>query len=208
MKFKDTKYKDMTGKTYYSVVLYDAKLTSLEGSPKIITTYTVANTPNLTSLEFGPSVVKKNMSVYNCGLTSLKYAPKKGQNFDFSFNKLTTLVDGPETVDEDYNLKSNLISNLEGAPTYVGGICDFSYNPNLTSLKGTLKEVGYKLSLLNCPNLKYPKEQIIKYQIKAPTYYTDEGEFDFEDIASEFNNISRLDVVKRKGFRTLLGIDK
>lgn len=56
----------------------------------------------------------------------------------------------------------------------------------LTSLEGSPKEIG---TLFNCQynkNLKNIKHQIIKYQIKAKYYLTDEGEFTFSFIEKDF----------------------
>ena len=77
MKFKDTKYGDLSGQKYYGDInVSELGLTSLEGSPKIVNGHFFCDDNNLTSLEFAPESVS---GIFNCldnKLTSLKGAPK------------------------------------------------------------------------------------------------------------------------------------
>ena len=88
----------------------------------------------------------------------------------------------------DYYLsrrKMNLTS-LKGSPKEVGGNFNCSHN-NLKSLEYSPKKINGNFYCRNNPNLKDIKNQIIKYGIKAIFYQTDEGEFEFSDIEKEFN---------------------
>lgn len=79
MKFKDTKYGDLTGQVYKgSISLTNIKLTSLEGSPKEVKGAMFLTDNDLTSLEYGPEIVEGIFSVSNNPrLKTLDYAPKK-----------------------------------------------------------------------------------------------------------------------------------
>ena len=107
-------------------------------------------------------------------------------SFNCSHNKLTSLLNGPNQVTKEYNCSNNKLTSLEGAPKIVGTIFRCDNNPNLTN----------------------PKNKICELQIKAVQYITDSGIFTFDDIKYTFNEYSKLNSVKSKGFRTLLGLDK
>ena len=82
---------------------------------------------------------------FNCSynkLTSLKGAPKSvGGNFVCEDNKLTSLKDAPKVVGGNFECGLNKLTSLKGAPNEVGG--DFScYYNELTSLEGAPKVVG------------------------------------------------------------------
>ncbi len=53
-----------------------------------------------------------------------------------------------------------------------------------------MKKIGFYFNCKNNPELRNIKQQIIKYQIKAKKYYTDESDFNFEDIKEEFEKYS------------------
>ena len=100
------------------------------------------------------------------------------------------------------------LTSLEGSPNIVIDNFDCSKN-NLTSLEFAPKKIKGYFSCKGNKEIKDAKQQIIKYQIEAKEYWTDEGYFSFEDIKKEFNSYICLDKrVQSKGFRTLLGLEK
>ncbi len=95
-----------------------------------------------------------------------------------------------QSIKNSINVKSKFLTSLEGCPEKIQGYftCE---NNELTSLKGRPK---YLTGTFNCTknkNLKNVKEQIIKNQIKAFSYYTDEGEFTFHKIKEEFEEYGK-----------------
>ena len=68
-------------------------------------------------------------------------------------------------------------------------------NNNLKNLEHCSKQINGYFNCKNNPELKNIKEQIIKYQIKAEKYLTDEGDFDFETIKKEFFNKKSYDEI-------------
>jgi len=113
MKFKDTKYGDLTGKTYNGDIY--------------------VNNTNLDSLEGAPDIVKGNFCLYHNKLTTLEGAPKSvGDNFWCSDNNLTTLEGSPNNVNGFFRCIGNKLTSLEGAPKKIGGNFDCSRNKNLT----------------------------------------------------------------------------
>lgn len=120
---------------------------------------------------------------------------------------LTSLEGSPYEVKLGYYCNRNFITDLKGGPTIVGTVFSCNQNKNLVSLEGGPKLIDGNFYAESCPKLKKPKEQIIKYQIKADMYFTDEGIFKYSDIKDEFESY-KFNNIKRKGFRTLLGIDK
>ena len=195
MKFKDTKYGDLTGQYYDGdIELSKVGLSSLDGSPtKVIGGY------------------DKVIGGFNCShnnLTSLKGAPVYiSGSFRCFNNQLTSLKGAPETVDEAFFCYDNKLTTLEGCPKVVGGI--FACHRNkLTSLKGAPKSVG-KYFACTGNNIVNVKQEIIENQVKAKEYHTDDGDFKFEDIEKEFNEYGMLNKkVKSNGFRSLLGLKK
>lgn len=163
-------------------------------------------------------IYSKSINLNNANITSLEGCPKdvKG-NFEVSNNRLETLKHAPKEVLNDFYCNDNVLTSLEGAPEFVGG--DFNcFGNQLTTLKGIkpvdpTDEFAWNVfGTFNCsenPHLKNQKEQIIKFQVKADSYITDDdGLFKFEDIKEEFIAYKMKTKVQSKGFRTLLGINK
>ncbi len=116
---------------------------------------------NLTNKVYNDDII-----IYEKNITSLNGRPKKIiGSFKCSNNLLTTLKGRPKEVTGDFHCVLNKLTTLEGRPKMING--DFKCNGNI--------------------NLKDIKSQIIKYQIKANKYFTDEGNFSFKDIENEFN---------------------
>jgi len=162
MKFKDTKYGDLTGQTYDgNIDVSGLSLTSLEGAPEIVNgTFSCSNN-KLTSLKYAP----KKTEIFYCrnnrlesienapdvdlyfdcsqnNLKSLKGAPKKTAAFYCSDNQLTDLTHSPKTVlGEFYCNKNNLVS-LKGCPETINGTLKLHYN-KLETLKYVGEYVGY-----------------------------------------------------------------
>jgi len=116
MKFKDTKYGDLSGQTYKGDInVQGMNLTSLEGAPKRVSGFFRCSiNPKLITLEGAPKYV--------------------GSFFSCSNNlKLVSLKGAPESVGGTFycSKNPNLIS-LEGAPKTVGGDFRCYNNPKLT----------------------------------------------------------------------------
>ena len=125
MKFKDTKYGDLTGQTYDGdISVAYKKLTSLEGAPEI---------------------VNGNFDCSYNKLTSLKYTPYKVDGyFNCSRNQLTSLEDGPETVEGFFDCSRNQLISLKGAPEEVKGFFYCSDNPLTQSEVDKLVKIHIK----------------------------------------------------------------
>ena len=85
-----------------------------------------------------------DFDISELGLTTLPALLKNfkiGGNFFCSFNKLTSLVGAPVSVDLDFNCSDNNLDSLVGAPTGVGGgfLC---HRNKLDSLVGAPVSVG------------------------------------------------------------------
>ena len=121
MKFKDTKYGDLTGQTYngnkFGINVNQEPIPSLEGSPKeVIDGYFSCDRTNITNLVGGPE--KVDGSYYcreNKKLTSLEGGPKKCEEFYCSGNPKLNNV--KEQIAK-YNIKANFYRTDEGDFTY------------------------------------------------------------------------------------------
>lgn len=98
--------------------------------------------------------------------------------------KLTSLEGAPIKIMGSFYCYDNLLTSLEFAPKYIVGTFSFGGN-----------------------QIENPKEEIIKHQVRAIKYSTDKGIFDFKEIEKDFNEFEKLNSVKSKGFRTLLGLE-
>ena len=173
-----------------------------------------------------PKKVKGNFDVSFNQLTNLNHCPKDVTGaFVCTDNMLLTLKDGPERITLTFDVKNNLLKTLEGGPTTVGARyivsnnkleslkgapeeCKSFYcdnNPTLTTLKYAPKKVNGIFDCTSNPNLKNPKKQIIQYGIIAVDYFTDEGDFVYEDIKQEIETMKKR--VTRPSMRTLLGLN-
>ena len=159
-------------------------LTTLKGVPKHIAKSFFCNSNyNLKSLDYAPETVGGDIAIGDCGFTSLKNFPNCGGEIKIAGGKFTDFVGIQETVNGDLTAHSNSsLTSLKGAPTKINGTFDIMW----------------------CPNLKDPISQIIENQIIADYYITDAGAFDYSKIVDKI----KYKTIKRKGFRTLLGIDK
>ena len=153
----------------------------------------------LTSLEGSPKLAKKDFNVSHNKLTSLKYSPDIIEgNFNVSHNELTSLEGRPSVVKQNFNRSDNNLKTLKGRPFEIGGSFSIHHNPELSSLEYSPKIIKKAFNCNNNPKLKNVKKQIIKYGIKALTYWTDEGNFLFDEIKEEFNNYQNLLKEKNK----------
>jgi len=138
MKFKDTKYGNLTGQTYKgNIDVHGMNLASLEGSPKVVIgIFNCSRNKDLTSLKGAPETVKGDFYCSNNqSLTSLEGAPKniKGSFWCFDNPKLTSLKGAPKSVSDNFNCFNNpKLKSLEGAPESVGGNFNCASNPKLT----------------------------------------------------------------------------
>ncbi len=129
-------------------------------------------------------------------LKKIKIPKKINGFFDCSNNNLETLEGSPEYVEEDYCCNDNVLTSLKGRPKIINDNFDCSSN-KLTSLEYCPKIIK---SNLYCQNneLKNVKDQIIKYQIKAELYSTDEGNFWFDEIKEDFEKYNEYLLKKEK----------
>jgi len=116
MKFKDTKYGDLTGQNYAGHIdVSSNNLTSLEGAPQKVYGSFHCRNNNLSSLEGAPHTVQGHFHCSNNNLTSLEGAPQTVQgSFDCSNNKLTSLEHAPKTVQGYVDCGGNRLISLKG----------------------------------------------------------------------------------------------
>jgi len=116
MKFKDTKYGDLTGQNYDGDIdVSDMKLTSLKGAPQTITGSFDCSNNNLTSLAGAPQTVHGDFICYYNNLTSLEGAPQRVEGyFNCSYNKLTSLEGASELVNGAFLCQKNKLVSLKG----------------------------------------------------------------------------------------------
>ncbi len=168
MIFKETMYKNLTDTIYYDDInVAGENITSLEGRPKkVLDGGFDCNTNRLKTLKYRPEVVEGDFNCHSGELISLEGRPKlvKG-SFDCSENYLKNLIGSPEVIGGFFTCSLNNLETLEGRPKLIKG--DFNCHRN--------------------KNLKNQKKEIIKQQIKAENYRTDEGFFNFKEIEIEFN---------------------
>ena len=188
MKFKDV-FGDLTGRTYNDDLL--------------------AQKYDLDDLKGFPAKVNGSIVLDNNDLYSLQYLPKETMTFSISSNNIKSLKGSPEKVDGNFFCERNRLTSLEGTPYVINGSYDCSDNPLESLYTGRPIKIKGIFTCESCPNLKDPIHEIIKNQIKAIRYETDNGKFDFSFIEKEFNEfLAKNDSIKRKGFRTLLGLNK
>ena len=138
-----------------------------------------------------------------------EYGNLTGQVYDGSIlirNLGLDSMDGaPIHIKGSIKFSNNNFVNVKGSPDIVDGNFDIQVNKRLVSFEGAPIKIG---GTFNCygTDVKNQLEQIIMYRIKANYYYTDDGDFDFEDIEDKFNAYDKR--VTSKGFRTLLGLKK
>ena len=117
------------------------KLTSLEGSPKVVSDDFHCSGNQLTNLEGGPQVVGNDFGCARNILTSLKGGPQiVGGYFDCSSNQLTSLKFAPDEVDVSFVLP-NPISDIPGqylTEEYLRFIVKEQYDWNLYRKDGSI----------------------------------------------------------------------
>ncbi len=130
------------GRVYSFFACSDNKLTSLEGSPKVVDGDFVCRNNKLTSLIGAPEKVHGCFSCESNQLTSLEGAPTVvGEDFDCGSNKLTSLIGAPKEVGGDFFCNYNKLTTLKGSPEKIVGSFGCPFN-NFTTLEGAPKEVG------------------------------------------------------------------
>ena len=132
-------------------------------------------------------VYEGDYNVSNEKLDSLSGCPQKiNGGFACSYNNLTSLEGSPKIVTGNYDCSNNKLTTLKYCPEEIKGYFSCPNN-NLKSLEYCPKFIKESFDCSGNPELKNVKEQIIKYQIKAKKYFTDDVfMFDFEDIKEEF----------------------
>jgi len=147
MKFKDTKYCDLSGQEYKGDInISGLKLTSLKGSPKSVTgNFNCSRNKDLASLEGAPETVKGD------------------------FYKLASLLGAPKIIKGSFWCFNNLkLISLKGAPKSIGGIFKCTFNPKLTSLEGAPESVGKDFDCSDNPKLTQSEiDKLVKYDIKG-----------------------------------------
>lgn len=189
MKFKDTKYGDLTNEIFNKNIYYNRRgLKSLEGCPKEVNGFFNCSNNNITSLKWSSNKIDGDFNCNGNKLKNLKYSPEiVNGSFDCGNNKLTSLEGSPEIIGENFICYRNNLKSLKGSPKEVKGnfLCG---NNKLETLEFCSKIIGGTFECRFNSNLKNIKSQIIKYQIKAVYYVTDEGRFYFEEIKKDFEN--------------------
>ena len=200
--------KSISGSTVGGFDISDNDLTSLKGCPSTVKGECHIGRNDLTSLEFCPSTVTKDFKCYSNDLTSLKHGPTKVGGSYYCYNNPLTSLEGAPVACKSFDCSSTDITSLKHSPrtiidSFVANNCAY-----LTTLEDAPKKMSLTFSIRGNINLKNPKKQILKYQIQAFDYETDDGNFTFEDIKDEFLAHSLHSKVQSKGFRALLGIEK
>jgi len=134
MKFKDTKYGDLTGRTHKGSISVSNSLTSLEGSPKFVSGNFSCSSTNIIDLKGAPKSVNGDFSCSNVDITSLDGAPKivLGSYYCHDTN-ITSLEGAPKTIYKNFNCSNNQkLVSIEGTPITVRGDFDCTNNPKLT----------------------------------------------------------------------------
>ena len=142
----------------------------------------------------------------------IRYGDLTGQTYndDISiYDKgLTSLQGFPKVVNGSVNLGDNKLTSLQYAPEKVTGSFDCSNN-DLTSLEGCPTEIGTSLFCEGNTKMKNQLDQIYRFNINAERYSTDGyGIQSKAQVYKYFDGLKRKDLIKSKGFRTLLGYNK
>jgi len=129
----------------------------------------------LTSLNGSPKIVGGSFSCYMNELTSLESAPTKVDgDFYCYLNKLTSLESAPTKVDGDFYCDSNRLSTLEGAPHTLSGNLICTYNYLTSTYSGDIDiEVGGDFHFNNnhLPLLLQDNAEHIKLILKYQRYF-------------------------------------
>ncbi len=138
------KFNRVTG-NFKCIGLYwesNAKLTTLEGSPRIVGGDFLCSQNQLTSLEGAPEEVGGNFQCIYNELTSLQGAPKKvGGDFYCEYNRLTSLEGAPDEVNF-FNCSNNQLKSLQGAPRKVNSHLQCSYVNQIWTFEGAPDHIG------------------------------------------------------------------
>ncbi len=130
--------------------------------------------------------ISYDIDVNSFNIESLEGSPKEVIGlFNVSYNFLENLKYSPLKIEGDFYCNNNKLETLKGSPKIVRGDYSCSYN-NLLTLEDCTKIIEGEFNCINNKDLKNIKNQIIKYQIKAEYYITDEGDFKFEEIKEKF----------------------
>lgn len=154
MKFKDTKYGDLTNKIFVGdIMVVGLGLTSLEGAPKALINGSFDCSYNkLKSLKYSPKIIRGN---FNCSLnqlTKLEFSPKEVDGYYMCYdnqltslsgipnelksgffcgkNQLTSFEYSPKKINGNFNASSNKIRSIKNAPLEIKGIFYCKDNPN------------------------------------------------------------------------------
>lgn len=121
-------------------------------------------------------------------IIDLKGKDYSGQTYNGDFhcsnNRLTSLKDGPEYVQNDFYCHRNNLTSLEGAPKEVGGSF-YCFENNLTSLKGGPQKIGEDFDIRG--NKKLSLKEIGRYIMKV----TINGECGSDYDNSVLNSINK-----------------
>jgi len=105
---------------------------------------------DLTRLPLNFGVIRGDFDCESNRLITLKGSPTKANNFNCSYNELTSLEWSPKIVKYSFWCDNNKLTSLQGAPKKVGGY--FNCNNNqLSNLIGSPHKVGFSF---NCSDNK------------------------------------------------------
>ena len=200
MKFKETKYGDLTGKEHDGDIdLSGVNLTSLEGAPEVMVNgdFNVSHNPSLTSLKGGPTKFITNEKkdgdedyVYNASFCDIKDLDGLPTKLNFTLNlsnntKLKSLKGLPnETLSIFFN--SCELESLDGMPDEVNGYLSIWGNPDVVINK-VPKSIGSKVYLWdNEDNTGVFPEQVFDFHKlwgkSLEIYETYDEDEDWKDI--------------------------
>lgn len=153
------------------------------------------------------NIFDANLYFQNKKITSLKGIPKVVYGYvNIRKNDIENLKYFPEKVTGFVNCSYNKITSLKGMTNKIIGFFDCSNN-QLKSLEFCPKIINGSLDCRNNPDLKNIKRQVIKYQIRALNYYTDEGFFSFDEIKEEFESFITKEQIKKEKLKNHKNID-
>ena len=115
--------------------------------------------------------------------------------------RLTSLEGSPEIVYGRFSCRYNKLTSLEGCPKEVIGSFNCGNN-DLTSLNHCPKKIGKTFVCRGLKNIKNIKEEIIKHNVVAKQYFTDEGNFLYKDLEDYKKNLIKKnqEIVKNNIF--------
>ena len=197
MKFKDTKYGDLSGQHYDgNIDVSFLGLTSLKGAPKIVQGEFNCSNNKLISLKGAPEIVRGNFICSYNFLKSLEGAPREVNGyFDCHDNNLKTLKGAPKKVGKFFDCSGNHLKSLEGIPKIIGGPC-FCYKQLANILDNMSEGIKKNFNINDNPS----KYLCLEFKIRKENPYLSELEIKFRLLEQIFISSHFDNKTKRKFF--------